>query len=187
MEHIGTIKIETEKIILRRFVDSDAEAMFCNLYSDAEAMRFLPWETHTGIFETKKHISGYIDGYENQDFYAWAIVTKDSKEPIGFIDTLVDNTINAIKVDYGIGKPWWNKGYTSKALSALICFAFERVKANRVYATHDPRNPNSGKVMIKCGMTYEGTLRHARYRKGEYSDRAMYAILANDYSYTKKT
>ena len=186
MEHIGTVRIETEGLELRRFEKSDSEAMFRNLYSDAEAMRFLPWDTHTSISETEAHILGYIAGYENLDTYAWTIVPKGMEEPIGFVDSAVDNVINAIKVDYGIGKSWWNKGYTSKALSAFICFAFEKVKANRIYATHDPRNPNSGKVMTKCGMVYEGTLRQARYRKGEYSDRAMYAILASDYSYIKE-
>ena len=183
MNHKGTVRLETGLLTLRRFMLEDSEAMFRNLYSDAEAMRYLPWVIHTGIPETEAHLAGYIAGYESKDFYAWAIVPKDANGPIGFIDTAVDETINAIKVDYGIGKPWWNKGYTSNALSGIIRFSFAEVGANRVYATHDPRNPNSGKVMAKCGMKYEGTLRQARYRKGEYSDRAMYAILANDYSH----
>jgi len=177
----GTTVLETERLILRRFKMSDAEAMFRNLYSDVDAMRFLPWEPHTTVSETEAHLAGYIAGYERQDFYAWAIVPKNSDKPIGFIDTAVDSTINAIKVDYGIGKPWWHKGFTSSALSELIRFSFEEIEANRVYATHDPRNPNSGKVMEKCGMKYEGTLRQTRCRKGEYSDRAMYALLAEDY------
>jgi len=181
MKHQGTVRLETEKLFLRHFKESDAEPMFRNLYSDAGAMRFLPWETHTNIAETEAHLAGYIAGYANPDYYAWAIVPKDLDDPIGFIDTAIDKTINAIKVDYGIGKQWWHKGFTSSALSALIRFLFERVGANRVYATHDPRNPNSGKVMEKCGMIYEGTLRQTRYRKGEYSDRAMYSILAKDY------
>ena len=148
MNHRGTVTLETERLILRRFTMKDADAMFKNLYSDAEVIRYLPWNTHTNITETETHLTGYITGYENRDYYAWAIVPKDTNEPIGFIDTAVDETINAIKVDYGIGKPWWNKGYTSNALSELIRFSFVEVEANRVYATHDPRNPNSGKVML---------------------------------------
>jgi len=144
-------------------------------------MRFLPWETHMSVSETGTHLAGYITNYANLDYYAWAIGPRESKSPIGFIDAVIDKTINAVKVDYGIGKPWWHKGYMSDALAVLISFAFEEIKVNRIYATHDPRNPNSGKVMEKCGMIYEGTLRQARYRKGEYSDRAMYAILADDY------
>jgi len=184
MKHMGTVDLENEVLLLRRFAETDAEALFRNLYSDAEVMRFLPWATHTTIAGTEALLESYITGYANQDFYAWAIVARDTNEPIGFIDTLIDATINAIKVDYGIGKTWWHKGYTSSALACVISFLFQQVHANRIYATHDPRNPNSGKVMEKCGMKYEGTLRQARYRKGEYSDRAMYAILAEDYGKT---
>lgn len=187
MNHCGTVNLETSKLILRRFEISDSAAMFRNLFSDAEAMRFLPWETHQDVSETKAHILGYTLGYNSPDYYAWAIVLRESDEPIGFIDTAVDTAINAVRVDYGIGKPWWRKGYTSSALSAVIRFLFEEAAANRVYATHDPRNPNSGKVMKKCGMLYEGTLRQTRRRKGEYSDRAMYAILAEDYFGKAKT
>ena len=181
MNHQGTITLETETLLLRRFQEKDSEALFCNLYSNAEAMRYLPWEPHANNAETEAHLAGYISGYADKDYYAWAVVPKALNEPIGFIDTTIDKSINAIKIDYGIGKPWWHQGYTSSALSAVIKFFFEEIKANRLYATHDPRNPNSGKVMEKCGMKYEGTLRQSRYRKGEYSDRAVYAILAEDY------
>jgi ribosomal-protein-alanine N-acetyltransferase len=181
MTHKGTVTLETERLILRRFTLKDAEAMFRNIYSDKEAMRWLPWEAHTDIAESTALITGYIDRYSNAGYYAWAIVPNAVSEPIGFIDTSVDGDIDAIKVDYGIGKAWWRQGYTSEALSALLRFFFDDVGANRVYATHDPRNPNSGAVMRKCGMIYEGTLRQTRKRKGEYSDRATYAILAEEY------
>jgi ribosomal-protein-alanine N-acetyltransferase len=179
--HKGSVTLETERLILRRFTLDDAGAMFRNLYGDAEAMRFLPWGTHADISESEAMMAGYVAGYADEDHYAWAITPKSVGEPIGFIDTAVDNKIDTVKVDYGIGKPWWRQGYVSEALAALIRFFFEEVGANRVYATHDSRNPNSGAVMRKCGMTYEGTLRQARKRKGEYSDRAMYAILAEEY------
>ncbi|MCL2153635.1 MAG: GNAT family N-acetyltransferase [Oscillospiraceae bacterium] len=185
MNHQGTIRLETNTLLIRRFEESDSEAMFLNLYNNAEAMRYLPWDPHKNIEETCEHLIGYIAAYERKNFYAWAIVPKPLNEPIGFIDTVIDNTINAVKVDYGIGKPWWHNGYTSSALALVISFLFDMVGVNRIYATHDPRNPNSGKVMEKCGMIYEGTLRQTRYRKGEYSDRAMYAILAEDFNRQK--
>jgi len=181
MEHKGTITIGTDRLILRRFTPDDTGTMFQNLYSDAEAMRFLPWTAHSRVSETETLLAQYIDGYVSLDCYAWAIIPKNSGEPIGFIDASVVEAINAVKVDYGIGKPWWHKGFTSEALSAIIRFFLDEAGANRIYATHDPRNPNSGKVMQKCRMKYEGTLRGARYRKGEYSDRAMYSILAEEY------
>jgi ribosomal-protein-alanine N-acetyltransferase len=181
MTHKGTVTLETERLLLRRFAPDDAAAMFRNCYSDPEYMRWLPWEPHGSAKETADFLSGYISGYDKSDFYAWAIVICETGEPIGFIDTYNDEQISEIRVDYGIGKNWWHMGYTSEALAAVISFLFEQVGVNRVCATHDPRNPNSGAVMRKCGMRYEGTRRQARYRKGEYSDRVMYAILAEEY------
>ena len=66
-----------------------------------------------------------------------------------------------VHIGYCISKKWWNKGITSEALKALIKYFFEEVGVNRVESRHDPSNPNSGKVMMKCGMKYEGTIREA--------------------------
>ena len=83
---------------------------------------------------------------------------------------------------YCIGEKWWNQGITSEALKEVIRFFFEEVKANRICACHDINNPNSGKVMIKCNMKYEGTLRQAvRRGTGELSDLSYYSILKEEY------
>lgn len=63
----------------------------------------------------------------------------------------------------------------------IIPFFFEEVGANRIESQHDPNNPNSGKVMQKCGMQYEGTLRQADHSNQGIVDACMYAILAEDY------
>jgi ribosomal-protein-alanine N-acetyltransferase len=181
MAHKGAVTLETARLVLRRFMPEDAAPMFRNFYSIPEVMRFLPWETHSSVSETSELLRGYVGGYGRPDYYAWAITLKADKTPIGFLDTGIDENLNEVKLGYGIGDGWWHRGYMSEALRAAIEFFFERVGANRLSATHDPRNPRSGAVMRKCAMQYEGTLRQARRRKGEYSDRALYSILAEDY------
>jgi len=64
-----------------------------------------------------------------------------------------------------IGRNWWDKGHVSEALAALIHFFFEEVGVNCVQSRHDPQNPNSGKVLAKCGMKHEGTLRQSDINK----------------------
>lgn len=78
-------------------------------------------------------------------------------------------------------RKWWNQGVTSEALSALIKFFINEVKANRIESRHDPLNPNSGKVMIKCKMKYEGTMRQADINNQGICDYSMYALLSKDY------
>lgn len=54
---------------------------------------------------------------------------------------------------------WWGKGYATEAFKRVIKFLFEEVEVETIYAEHLEANPASGRVMEKCGLTYEGTLR----------------------------
>ena len=64
---------------------------------------------------------------------------------------------------------------------AIIPFFFETVGVKRIESQHDPENPNSGKVMQKCGLKYEGTLRQADWSNKGIVDACMYSILATEY------
>jgi ribosomal-protein-alanine N-acetyltransferase len=86
-----------------------------------------------------------------------------------------------VHIGYCIGKAWWRQGCTSEALTALIRFFFEEVGVNRIETRHDPRNPNSGAVMMKSGLKFEGTLRQSDWNNQGLCDAAYYAILAEDY------
>lgn len=68
----------------------------------------------------------------------------------------------------------------SEALGAVINFLFDEVGVNRVESRHDPRNPNSGAVMKKCGMKFEGTLRQSDRNNQGICDACYYAILADE-------
>lgn len=57
----------------------------------------------------------------------------------------------------------------------------EKVDVKRIESRHDPRNPNSGKVMLKCGLTFEGTLHNADINNQGICDASMYALLKEDY------
>ena len=111
-----------------------------------------------------------------------AIVPKDLGEPINGINIVRSNMdTGSVTIAYRIGKAWWRKGYTSEAFATVIKFLFEEVGVNRIEATHPQENPNSGKVMAKCGLKYEGTLRQAGKNNQGVFDELCYAILAEDY------
>jgi ribosomal-protein-alanine N-acetyltransferase len=159
----------------------DADAAFNNWTSDPEVTQFLTWPTHSTVDVTKALISSVLAEYEKPEYYNWYIVLKSTNEPIGSIGVVRDNfNVGMVHMGYCIGKAWWNKGYTSEALEVLIRFFFEQVGANRIEARHNPNNPNSGKVMQKCGMKYEGTLRQSDRCNNGICDAAYYAILAEE-------
>ena len=182
MEHLGTIKLETERLILRQFTIDDAECIFKNWANDNEVTKYLTWPSHKNINETISIREKWMKEYEKKDFYQWAIVLRKINEPIGSISVVKkDDDIKMVHIGYCIGKNWWNMGITSEALNMSIKFFFEEVGVNRIESRFDPNNPNSGKVMAKCGMKYEGHMRQADKNNQGIVDYIEYGILAEDY------
>ncbi len=187
MNHLGTVPIETERLLLRRFTMEDADTAFRNWMSDPAVTKFLRWPTHKSIDVTKWVLNDWISQYKDPTFYSWAIVLKEPGEPMGSIAVVEQDERTAkIQIGYCIGRLWWHQGYTSEALSALLPFFFEQVGANRVESMHDPKNPHSGDVMKKCVLRYEGTLRQADWNNTGIVDACMYGMLAEDWLAAKK-
>lgn len=115
--------------------------------------------------------------------YRWAITLKSyGDEPIGIIDIVrMDNHISSVHFGYCIGKRWWNEGITSEALSILVKFFFQEVGVNRIESRHDPRNPGSGKIMEKCGLIYEGTIKQGGRNNQGVCDYSRYGLVADEY------
>jgi ribosomal-protein-alanine N-acetyltransferase len=182
MTHKGTVTLETERLILRRFTESDADFMFRNWASDPEAPKYMTWNVHDDVAETKGVLSDWISSYNSSDYYHWAIELKEIGEVIGSIGCeSVNNDIKSVHMGYCIGSKFWHKGYMTEVLKAVIDFLFDQAGVNRIEARHDPLNPHSGGVMRKAGMTYEGTMRQNMMVKERLCDSAYYAILAEDY------
>lgn len=183
LTHKGTLTLETERLILRQFVPEDAEAMYRNWANSSQVTKFLTWPPHKDVSVSLAVINSWIPLYEKPDHYSWAIVPKDFGEPIGSIAAMiVDDAIKMVHIGYAIGIQWWRKGYTSEALIRLVKFFFEEIGVNRIESRHNPRNPNSDKVMEKSGLKYEGTLRQSDINnQGGFCDTVYYAILAEEY------
>jgi ribosomal-protein-alanine N-acetyltransferase len=183
LEHKGTVTLETKRLILRRFKPDDSEAMYANWCADPDVTKYLMWPTHGSIDDTRKVLEDiWLSHYDEPNFYQWAIVPKNLDEPIGSIGIVKsDDKAQMVHIGYCIGKAWWRNGYTSEALCRLVRFFFENVGVNRIESRHDPRNPNSGRVMQKAGLRYEGTSLQSDWNNQGISDAANYAILARDY------
>lgn len=182
MKHCGTQRLETQRLILRRFVLEDAVAMYKNWASDGEVTKFLTWPAHSSQEVSRSVLEEWVRSYQKDCYYHWAIVPRDNgDEPVGAICvTDIDEKVSSAVIGYCIGRKWWHRGITPEALQAVIDFLFDRVEADRIEARHDPRNPNSGRVMAKCGMKYEGTLRSSARNNQGICDDCYYGILRSD-------
>lgn len=183
MEHKGTISLETSRLLLRPFQIEDADAMFRNWAQNDAVTKFLTWPTHKDRSVTEAVLASWVGQYANPDFYQWAIVLKDrSPEPIGSIAVVnaIDEKIQSAEIGYCIGQNWWHQGIASEALGCVMAYLFDRVGVNKIVACHDVNNPNSGLVMQKCGMRYEGTLRQEGWNNQGLCDIARYGLLKNE-------
>lgn len=181
MKHLGTKELETNRLVLRRFVPEDAEPMFRNWASDPEVTKYLTWSAHGSVEVSAWVVNDWVSHYGEDDYYQWAIVPKDFGEPIGSISVVSKNDqAQSVHIGYCIGKTWWHRGYMSEALDTVIHYFLDEVGVNRIDSRHDPRNPHSGAVMRKCGMIYEGTHRQSDWNNQGICDASWYAILAED-------
>ncbi|MDD5934814.1 MAG: GNAT family N-acetyltransferase [Clostridiales bacterium] len=184
MKHCGTKTLETNRLILRRYTLNDAEAMYKNYASSEEVVKFLNFPVHTNVEVSKSVIQEWIDSYEKDSSYIWAIVLKENgPEPIGTISVVEQNEgVGMVNIGYSIGEKWWHQGITSEALHEVMRFFFEVVEVNRVELCHDPNNPHSGGVMRKCGLKYEGTLRRVGMNNQGICDSCYYGMLREEWN-----
>lgn len=123
-------------------------------------------------------VKGYADSY----FYQWAIELKDTHELIGNISVVkVIDEIDSLELCWVIGRKCCGNGYTAEATLKAIEFLFDKAGANRIYAEHDVNNPNSGRVMQKVGMKFEGASRQSGLNNQGIVDLAHYSIIKSEH------
>ncbi|MED4207443.1 GNAT family N-acetyltransferase [Neobacillus mesonae] len=179
----GTPTIETPRLILRRLELTDAQSIFDHWLSDERVTDNLIKGAHKTVSETREKVATIVSEYSSKEFCYWGIELKQSGELIGAIDFFnFDSTTENCEVGYSLGYNWWNKGYGTEALSAVLDFGFRHMKVHKISAAHNLDNPASGKIMRKVGMQQEGVIRHMiRNAKNQYKDCAVYGILLEDY------
>ena len=178
--------LETQDLVLRKPVMKDAKDIF-RYASDPEVARYVLWEPHRSLAETRSFVrflrSRIRAGYPS----SWVVIQKQTGAVIGTIGFIWYSEINrSAEIGYSYSREYWNHGYATQALSAVIDASFSSLPLNRLEAQHDVRNPASGRVMEKCGLRQEGILRNRIVNKGEYVDAALYAILRADRENTQQ-
>ncbi|WP_100065551.1 GNAT family N-acetyltransferase [Miniphocaeibacter massiliensis] len=182
MNHLGTVELETERLLLRRITKEDAKYAFENWMSDDEVTKYLRWENHKSVEESLEIISSWIEEYNSNQVYHWTIVLKEINEPIGMIGVIeLDKKTEKVHIGYALGRAWWNNGIMTEAFQRIIKFLFEEVEVNRIESLHDPNNPGSGIVMKKSGLKYEGTLKQADWNNSGIVDAVCYGLISEDY------
>ena len=160
MIHIGTQPLETGRLKLRRIEAGDAQSFF-DMMNDERVTRFLLFPRLTEPKQAEDVIRRDLALYNNEPgFYLWVIEVKESSAFAGTISLSVASERSEVgEIGYSLRYEHWGRGYASEALGAVLAFGFGAVGFNRIEGKHSTQNPNSGKVMRKAGMLYEGMAR----------------------------
>lgn len=171
----------TERLHLRPFTLKDAPevAEYCRDWDVARMTSNIPHPYDESM--AREWISSHPQAFEKGEAVTFAITKQDTGELVGAIGIHLDSANHAAEFGYWIGKPFWNRGYATEASKAVIGFGFEKLGLNRIYARHMTKNPASGRVMQKSGMSFEGILRQSLYRHDAFEDTAIYSILASEF------
>lgn len=155
MRNLGTICLETTRLVLRRFTLDDIDDVYNNYASNPNVTKYLTWDAHENKDVTKSILTSWVNSYYNDYFYQWAIVCKRTNEVIGAISIVdIDMDNELFEVGYCIGESYWGNEFTKEALNAVIEYLFEKVNIKGIIGCHELDNINSGKVLEKCGLKY---------------------------------
>ena len=181
ISHKGTKTLYTERLVLRKFTVDDAREMYENWANDERVCRFLSWSPHESAEATKQLLESWCAAYENDKTYNWAMEYEGVV--IGSISVVeIKERHERAEIGYCMGYDYWNKGIMSEAAKAVIDYLFREVGVNRIDISHAVKNPASGRVAQKCGLTYEGTKReYFRSSAGEFLDISYYGILRSEW------
>lgn len=156
--HLGTQRLETGRLILRRGDMRDAEPMFRNWASDRKTVERASRNACQGIEAAREHMSYLMSNYWRVEFYDWLIELKEIGEAIGTIGLEgIDADQATFKASCVIGREWWGQGIAAEALEAIMEFAFEKLPVKRIIAQRAIDDAQSKRVLQKCGMRFENT------------------------------
>lgn len=183
MNNLGTKKLETERLILRRIEQDDYKQAYENWCSRERVSKYVLWSKHDNLNVTKNLYDKWISEYDDKETYRWIIKFKENKKAIGMIGVSKKFlAYSTCELGYCLSDDYWNKGIMTEAIKRVIKFLFEECSAKTIWAEFLENNPASGRVMEKAGMKYEGFLRKRVVDKERNrNDLLVYSILENEY------
>ena len=179
-----TAPIRTERLILRLYAPDDLDAHFA-IQSRADVARYLYWSPRDrkGAAETLQQKINHHSIEADGDLLSLAVVRAEGGPLIG--DLMVryaSATHRQVEIGYIFHPDAQGHGFATEATRAIVDLAFHQLRAHRVFGQIDARNEASARVLERVGMRREAHLVQNEWVKGEWTDEAIYAVLAAEWA-----
>ena len=172
-------ELKTERLLLQQVLPEDQQFIFEGL-SHPEVIPF--FGVRYDSFEaTAKQMEWYAKAYEEGTGGPWKILDKASGEKMGVVAYYFYKAEHKkAEVGFWIFPQYWNKGFISEALKAVINYCQTEKRIHRLEAFVEEGNAASSKVLEKAGFQYEGTMRDCEIKDGRYISLHVYALLSGE-------
>ena len=151
--------LETERLILRPWLDSDAQELY-KYAKDPAVGPIAGWPIHTSEENSLEIIRGVLSEPET-----YAVVLKETGKPVGSVGIMRKGHGSApmgnseAEIGYWIGVPYWGQGLIPEAVRELLRRCFEELSCTGVWCGYYNGNEKSKRVQEKCGFVYHHTER----------------------------
>jgi len=173
--------IKTTRLLLRPFQLTDAsDIQQLAGAKEVAAGTFLPHPYETGMAE--QWIADRERAHEAGTAVSFAITLADNAAFIGSISLDIVPAHRHARLSYWLGLPYWNHGYGTEAVRAILRYGFMQPNLHRIYSPHFQGNHASGRVLQKVGMTCEGRMREHYVRFDRFVDLELYGLLKRDFT-----
>ena len=151
--------IETERLLLRPFRESDAEAFF-KCCQNPNIGNNAGWKPHGSLEESQEILRSVFISQSG----IWAIILKEDGRLIGSVGIIPDpkrENPQARMLGYWLDESHWGKGYMTEAVQSVLDYGFSTLQLSLITANCYPHNERSQQLLKRHGFIYEGTLHQA--------------------------
>ncbi len=174
--------IETQRLILRPWRETDAEALY-KYASDPDVGPIAGWPVHTSVENSLEIIRTVFSTPET-----YAIVLKETDEPVGCCGIMFANSLHTAdmeqqeaEIGYWIGKPYWGQGLVPEAVKAILARCFNELELSAVWCGYYEGNLKSKRVCEKSGFRFHHTNPDIVSPLGDKRTEHFYKMTKDDY------
>jgi RimJ/RimL family protein N-acetyltransferase len=153
-QHMNEVILETERLLLRMWRESDFEE-YARICADAEVMRYLGGKPYSRL-EAWRHMAYLVGHWHFRGYGHWAVEEKASGQFIGRLGFLNPAGWPGFEIGWTLGRGSWGKGYATEGASEALNYAFTSMKREHVISLIHPENAASIKVAERLGEKVEG-------------------------------
>jgi len=175
-------QLETERLVLREIVPSDAEDLF-RIFSDEETMEYWSSRPFTSVGQAVRLIESISRQVREGTGIHWAITQRGDDRLIGKCG--YNEWRKAHRrgdISYIVARELWGRGVVSEAIRAVIDYGFDHMNLHSVEAGVTPGNDGSTRMLEKLGFCLEGHLRESFLVEDVFVDSLIYSLLRKDWT-----